>query len=49
MTDNDPGPGAGPPPTPRWVRLVGAALLIAIVALVILVLVGGHDPSMFRH
>jgi CHASE3 domain sensor protein len=37
------------PRTPRWVIVFGVIAILLVVALVVLVLAGGHDPSRFQH
>jgi hypothetical protein len=38
-------PGSDTPPgTPRWVKVLGAVALAAILLVVVLMLVGGHTP-----
>lgn len=46
---NHSGTQESPPGTPRWVLLVGIALVAVVLAAVILLVVGGHDPSRVRH
>lgn len=53
---HDPGPAeplggqAGPPATPRWVKIAGAVVALAVLAVLAKVLLGGgaggHGPSM---
>ncbi len=35
--------------TPRWVKVFGIIALVVILLFVILMLAGGHNPSMSRH
>lgn len=44
-----PGSGDTPPETPRWVKLLGLALLVAIALLVLALLVFGGDHGPGRH
>lgn len=41
--DTSPSAADGPPGLPRWVRLSAVLLAIAVLALVALVLLGGHE------
>lgn len=36
-----------PPPTPRWVQLLGVAAVIVITVLILALIGGGHSPG--RH
>jgi hypothetical protein len=59
MADPPPYPGTGdetgvgpdrgsPPSTPRWVKVFGITVIVAVVLLIILLLIfGGHGPG--RH
>ncbi|MCA1853166.1 MAG: hypothetical protein LC647_12435 [Beggiatoa sp.] len=35
--------------TPRWVKVFGIIALVVVLLFVILMLGGGHDPSMWGH
>jgi hypothetical protein len=37
------------PATPRWVILLAVLAAVLILAFVVLVVAGGHDPSRFQH
>ena len=35
--------------TPRWVKIFGIITLVVILLFVMLLITGGHNPSMSRH
>ena len=47
-TGDEPDPGSTTG-TPRWVKLFGIIIIVLVLMFVILMLVGGHDPSKWSH
>lgn len=50
MVDSPDDPGTrGAPPTPRWVKALGIAGIVAVLLVVAVMLVGGGDHGPGRH